>query len=193
MEPWKWALIGVGIAIFFVINTGVIYCLYRNKNETIDVDKYYQEQSIENTIDEGIIANNSIKRKESQPAIDLHDQQQEYVTAVQTALSPPRPLVARDKILTTSNKIIHEQTDDNKDQDIQRQELRVFSLSPLHVLSSEKPSEKSSSDCSTSSTDRSMTPFQGHYINSPTINSIWRGPTPPWTQHPGRHDSINSS
>ncbi|KAG2209118.1 hypothetical protein INT46_006282 [Mucor plumbeus] len=192
MEPWKWALIGIGIAIFFVINAGVIYCLYRNKNKAINVDKYHQEQPIENTIDEGIIANNSIKRKENQPDIDLYDQQQEYITAVQTALSPPRPLVVKDKILTTSNKIIHEQLNDNKGQDNQ-QELRVFSLSPLHVLSSEKPSERTNSVCSTSTTGRSMTPFQGHHINTPTINSIWRGPTPPWTQYPGRHDSINSS
>lgn len=197
MEPWKWALIGVGIAIFFVTNASVIYCLYRNKSKTINVDKYYQEQSIENTIDEGIMTNNSIKRNGNQLGIDLYDQQQEYITTVQTALSPPRPLVVKDKILTTSNKIIHEQSNDsdndNKSQDNQQQELRVFSLSPLHVLSSAKPSEKTNSVCSTSTTDRSISPFQGHHITTPTINSIWRGPTPPWTQHSGRHGSVNSS
>ncbi|EPB88646.1 hypothetical protein HMPREF1544_04518 [Mucor circinelloides 1006PhL] len=175
MESWKWALIGAGIAVFVVINVTVIYCLYNRRNtETINVSSK-EEQSVDSTtIDEGVVANDP-----KQPDVDIAIQQQEYVTAVQTALSPPRShhIIAKDKILTTPTKSIHE----GKEQ----QELRVFSLSPLHMQTSEaRPSEKTNSICSTSTTtDRSMTPFP----NTPTINSIWRGPTPPWTQHPNRY------
>ncbi|GAN01241.1 hypothetical protein MAM1_0005c00673 [Mucor ambiguus] len=191
MESWKWALIGVGIAVFLAINAIVVYCLYHRRNtETINVASKEEEghQSVDsNTIDEGVVANDP-----KDPDIDMaiQQQQQDYTAAVQTALSPPRPhhIITKEKPLTTSAHIIHEQAEKEP------QELRVFSLSPLHVQSSEatvaaitRPSEKTNSICSTSTTtDRSMTPFQ-HTNTTPTINSVWRGPTPPWTQHPNRY------
>ncbi|OAC98015.1 hypothetical protein MUCCIDRAFT_116100 [Mucor lusitanicus CBS 277.49] len=183
MESWKWALIGVGIAVFVAINAIVIYCLYYRRNtEAINVlSKEEQEHpSVDSNtiIDEGVVATDPKN-------MTLQQQQQDYAVAVQTALSPPRPrhivtTTTKENTLTTptTHRILHEQ-----------QELRVFSLSPLHVQqpsSEARPSEKTNSICSTSTTtDRSMTPFQ-HTTSTPPaiIGSIWRGPTPPWTQHP---------
>ncbi|CAO3655242.1 unnamed protein product [Mucor fragilis] len=187
MESWKWALIGVGIAVFLAINATVVYCLYYRRNtEAVNVlSKVEQEQRIvdSNAIDEGVVANDP-------KCPDIQQQQHDYAAAVQTALSPPRPhhIITKDKALTTPTHIIHEQAE------TEPQELRVFSLSPLHAQSATagtpRSSEKTNSMCSTSTTtDRSMTPFQHyHHTNTtPTINSIWRGPTPPWTQHPNRY------
>lgn len=210
LAPWEWALMGVGVLLFLIGVAGVMYYLINKGNKVnskhkSDAKDIPSRSTDEEAIDEDIMTNttttieasitsstdNSMQQKEAH----LYGQRFALVTPASTALSPPRsqqqqqhhhPLKTTSSIDPAIHKIQEETEDSNK--------LRVFSLSPLHQTpqSSDSPSSSfrnnrynTDSVCSNSSntTHRTMTPFQG---NTPTISDAWRGPTPPWTQYPGR-------
>ncbi|CEP13759.1 hypothetical protein [Parasitella parasitica] len=195
MEAWKWGLIGVGIAFAIVLGIAALYyyCFSPNRRRALSIGRYHdQEQSLETIIEESITPSNSIKNIDKQQLIN--QQQQEYTSAVQTALSPPRPLVVKNKkTLATSNKIVHENHPNDSEATAggvsPNQDQRQFSLSPLHITTSEKPSERTLSVCSTSTMGRSMTPMQAQRMSA----SAWRGPTPPWTEHQSSRRSLRYS
>jgi hypothetical protein len=211
LEPWKWALIGVGTLLSIISVAGAMYCLI-NKNKKCKNDINNEKPPVnsdeEEAIDEGIMTtttatveasiksttdNSSMQQKEA----NLYGQQFALVTPASTVLSPPRSQQhphQQQKPTTSTAPIIHQIQEEEGEEEEDPSKLRIFSLSPLHrpPQSSDSPSSSfrnnthnADSICSNSSntTHRAMTPFQG---NTPTINDVWRGPTPPWTQYPGR-------
>jgi hypothetical protein len=108
---------------------------------------------------------------------DAYGQQFAVVTPAQTELSPPR----RERKDSQNNKPLVQAI---IEQEHQKKIRSVFSLSPFQENGSSiqtTPESHFHSHSSSSESSRTLTPFQGH---TPTLNQIWRGPTPPWTQQP---------
>jgi hypothetical protein len=205
LQSWQWGLIAFGIILFIISITVIIWAIKRSSNNTASNDE-------ENKSDAETISPASIKINESisittnkgnqeQQQGGLYEEGRgQQFTEVVTALSPPK----RDRkesnnatavpLTTLTEKV--QQDEEEEEQELDLGNMRgLFSLSPAAYEQASNNSTPHSSinlnSLNGSNHSRTNTPFQGH--TTPAISSIWRGPTPPWTQYSPRQKSLSVS
>lgn len=191
LETWHWVLIALGVCLFVFINAVVIWMIRRRKNKEIASTVNDEERNVPSPTSTTIIAEDIQEdMMTTKDKGDAYGQHFAVVTPAQTALSPPRR-ERKDSNTNNSNKSLVQSV---VEQEHQKKVRSVFSLSPFQEDSNSiqtTPESHFNSNSSSSELSRTFTPFQGH---TPTINQMWRGPTPPWTQqHSPRQTPSHSS
>ncbi|KAI9487858.1 MAG: hypothetical protein EXX96DRAFT_554944 [Benjaminiella poitrasii] len=203
-------LITISIIYYYVVYKGKKRRSSHDDEKDIGTAKRTAaELSIPDDIDEAVVIfkgteqkHPTVQQRENKKREEeayLYGQQFALVTSAQTNLSPPRP--QQQKTVNVQDNVVCDipirdqkqfknlSIPENEDDIDHSKKLRVFSLSPLHMPLSESPCSEqtpSNHNCSVCSRGsvvyRTLSPYTPSNLNDVT----WRGPTPPWTQYPGR-------
>ena len=175
LETWHYVLIALGVC-FILIAVAVVIWLKKRKVHTIKDEEHVDIPTTSptpTTIDESDIATSAAEKG------IVYGQQFATVTSAQTGLSPPR---RERKPSNASQVVIH--PEEESPEEHQKNIQGVFSLSPLPESESPQMTPEShylNQSSISSNMSRTLSPFRPH--TPTTIKSIWRGPTPPWTQN----------
>lgn len=174
LKSWEWGLVGMAIGIVIIINVIVLWVLVtrnrKSQKETAESETVKDAESTNSRLeDEGTIITTvqEIKVEEG----ELYEQNYASATTAQTGLYPPPPSKqhAIQVEPPTAASLVSE---------------RFLSLSPFRPYRSQSPGSTESPPSTLDSRQTASTPLQGSMNGS-----MWRGPTPPWTQYPGRNRS----
>lgn len=210
LQSWQWVLIALGIISFIAIASFIIWSIKnRNIRRSSNASGIYDEEKDGPTspasaetiiVDEGVDVS---KVKEIREVSTTSDGGQQFAHVPQ-GLSPPKrgrkeSNNGRQPPPTLAEKVQQEEEREAKEREDDLGKMRgVFSLSPPYFYQQQQePStsihsmtprssiimnRNSGINCSNS---QGNTPFNtpGHNtIPSSLVGSMWRGPTPPWTQ-----------
>lgn len=167
VPSWVWAIVAIILCLLLAILTVTIYrkrltpTLNKDEEEKRDVPVPPQTTPFDP------------KSIRSQDTMQLYGQRFALVEPSQTVLSPPPQREPKACAVLSHQLLLEPKTCTLSDIaaptiDSLPMNRGVFSLSPY-----QETDDSTIQD--TSSTTRTITPFQG--------TTDWRGPTPPWTQH----------
>lgn len=159
LETWKVVVISIFVILFILVSVSFVVCKLRRPKKSTP-----QQKEDRKSYDIGKVEEQKVN-PHMEDQMEKYGQQFAIVTPVQTELSPPRHVNTGELPAIAMPE--------------QRQ-LRVFSLSPLH----ECRTPASNNTDSIVSSLRTATPFRTY--TPPPTQDVWRGPTPVWTQYPGR-------
>ncbi|KAI8875825.1 hypothetical protein K501DRAFT_289195 [Backusella circina FSU 941] len=178
LKPWEWGLIGMAIGIVIIINMIILWVLVTRRRklqkENAESETINEIESTSSRLeDEGTIITTITAQEIKTEDPEMYA----FITTAQTGLYPPPPskqhqlgtLPENTPPLPTASSLVSE---------------RFLSLSPFRPYKTQSPQSVSteSPPSTLDSRQASSTPLKGS-LNGPA----WRGPTPPWTQYPGRN------